>query len=83
VGVSGGDTATPNLILGGNSVEVIVTDYKSKCSEEGSSNELVVELQGYISVPVIRHARLPAGNKLGAPAITAPDKADMQVYIIV
>ena len=51
MGVSGGDAATPILILGGNSVEAIVTDYQGKCfeEEEGSGNELVVGQQVYIS----------------------------------
>ena len=45
MGVSGGDAATPNLILGENSVEAIATDCQGKCfEEEGSRNELVVEL---------------------------------------
>ena len=48
--MSGGDAATPNLVLGGNSVEAIVTDYYGRCFEEEiSGNELVVGLQGYIS----------------------------------
>jgi len=53
VGVSGGDAATSNFILGGNTVEAIVTDYQGKCFEEeeedGSGNELIVGLHGYIS----------------------------------
>ncbi len=52
MGVSGGDVATPNLILGGINVEAIVTDYRGNCLEEGgtgSSNELVVGSQEYIS----------------------------------
>lgn len=54
MGVSGGDAATSNLILGWNNVEAIVSDYQGQCfeGEEGSGNELVVgELQRYISAP--------------------------------
>ena len=51
MGVSGGDAATSNFILGGNTVEAIVNDYQGKCfeEEEGSGNELVVGQQVYIS----------------------------------
>jgi len=72
VGVSGRDVVMLNPILGGNSFEAIVTDYQGRrFGEEGSNDELVVGLQGYISDCVMRHPT--AGNKLRAPVITAPD----------
>ena len=51
MGVSGGDAGISNLTLCGNCVEDIVTDYQRKFfEEECRGDELLVGLQGYISV---------------------------------
>jgi hypothetical protein len=58
LGVSGGDAATPNLILGENSVEAIVTEYQGKCFEEKGAaiSWLMVGLQRAVGFLAVRHA---------------------------
>jgi hypothetical protein len=55
--VSGGDVATPNLFLGGNSVEAIIIDWLGRRFEvEGSNNKLVVGLQRAFKSLAVRPA---------------------------
>ena len=70
MGVWGGDVATPNLIPGGNSVQVLVTDYQGKRFEEGSGYKLVVELELQRVLKSRRRRdtlyRLPVGDMFSA-----------------